>query len=275
MNMEGWILSGAQAMTTVPQVDVSDRVPGFRTLTITVAAGSVATLIPSPWAAEPPGGRRAASEAGCAFGMFVNTSQYGPVVATMKSPSGSLVASASHPGDGNWRFIGMASGFDPSNGPLPKFYFQNDQNSDPLVVHVTAPAFAFGRSAPSVGSAAGSNVGGYTSLVANGGITGRSSTVEQSQLSLPTGELTLQRDANLFIVGLTTNSNIRRLNQKAADRFLAGTVITLVFEQSGVHIRHGGYLSLHSETDWISTAGASMTMFAKPSGTWQEISSQT
>ena len=106
--MEGWILSGAQAMTTVPQVDVSDRVPGYRTLTITVAAGSVATLIPSPWAAEPPGGRRAASEAGCAFGMFVNTSQYGPVVATMKSPSGSLVASASHPGDGNWRYIGMA-----------------------------------------------------------------------------------------------------------------------------------------------------------------------
>lgn len=278
MSLEGWALSGAQAMTTVQQAGVSERVPGFRVLTITVAGGATATLSPSSWQVDPPGGLRAASEAGCAFGAYINVSYSGAMRAraTMKAPSGSLITSATHLGDDHWRFISMASGYDPDNGPLPKFYLTNDL-AFPADFHVTAPSFAFGRAAPSVGSVIGSGVGGYLSLVANGGIAARSIPVLQSSLdAAANSELTLDRDANTFILDLTMGSAIRRLNQKTATRFLPGTVITLLFEQSGVIVFNSGYIQLASATgsSWSSTVGASMALLARSTGTWQEVWSQ-
>ena len=281
LDVEGWILSGAQARTTEPQVGISERVPGFRVLTITVASGGTATLAPSPayWQAKPPGGSfSAASAAGCGFGVFVNTNQpAGYVVATMKALSGSMVSSAAHVADGRWRFVGMLSSFDPTNGPLPKFYFQNTQGTVPLVVHVTAPSFSFGHTAPSVGSAAGGGTGGYLALVASGGIAGRAASVGPSSLnSAANSELTLHRDANVFVLTLVTGSNIRRLNQQSASRFVPGTVITLLFEESGVTVYSSGYIRLAGATglSWSSTVRASMTLLAEAAGTWREVSSQ-
>ena len=94
--------------------------------------------------------------------------------------------------------------------------------------------------------------------------------------SAANSELTLHRDANVFVLTLVTGSNIRRLNQQSASRFVPGTVITLLFEESGVTVYSSGYIRLAGATglSWSSTVRASMTLLAEAAGTWREVSSQ-
>ena len=179
----------------------------------------------------------------------------------------------------------MRSPFDAATGPRPTFYFNNAGKWDlgrPFVAHFTAPAFAYGRAAPPIGAAAGAGAGGYLAIVAAGAIAARASAVVGgAALDGAKNELMLPRDANVFTLALPGGSDVRRLNNRAASaavagRFLPGTVVTLLFEEAGVTVHSSGYIELASATgsSFSSTAGATLTLLARPHGVWRELWNQ-
>ena len=66
--------------------------------------------------------------------------------------------------------------------------------------------------------------------------------------------------------------HIHRLNHSGADRFPIGTVITLVFEESGTRVKHSAYIKLKNNQDFVSVTQSSLTLVTKGSATWYEVS---
>jgi len=107
------------------------------------------------------------------------------------------------------------------------------------------------------------------------------------------GEWTLPKEANLFKIlpypesgtapCSTSYKTITRINDSYTEKFLAGSVITLLFPECGdcipcVAINHGGYIKLLGETGFSpppSALHSSLTLVSTGSGSWIEISRNT
>ena len=70
---------------------------------------------------------------------------------------------------------------------------------------------------------------------------------------------------------LDISGTIQRINHSTADRFPVGTVVTLLFEQAGVSVSHGGYITLLGGVAYVSEVGSSLTLVSSGPGTWREL----
>ena len=81
------------------------------------------------------------------------------------------------------------------------------------------------------------------------------------------GFLTLPLTANYFEI--TNTKNIHRINFLTKDRVPKGTIITLLFNTSGVSVTNSGYLNLKG--GFTSVMNGSITLMSNGNGTWREV----
>jgi len=197
------------------------------------------------------------------FGVYAKSSVPGSISAAMRYTSGSIISSAPHSGNGEWEFIGMSALYSKT---APYFYFSITGD-----VQLTAPTLTFGQTPATPGaslmSSSGARMSGTFTL---GGAIG----YPPSEDSSPYFWVLPKNEGNVFMMDMLGDPvrHIHRLNHSGADRFPKGTVITLVFEESGTRVKHSAYIKLKSNQDFVSVTQSSLTLVTKGSATWYEVS---
>lgn len=173
-------------------------------------------------------------------------------------------ASSKHPNDGNWHFIGKPSEMHDDNTcpPKPRFVFDNTAGTSDAVVYITTPSFVFHR-----GEKPALEAGPITS--AGGIMTGTLTTSMLEVTSPATNTLQLTADANVFQI--SGNNAINSINP-SSDIFAQGTMVTLLFEDSGLQITHDvNKIKLLGESNYTSEAYSTLKLLSLGDGTWQEL----
>ena len=173
-------------------------------------------------------------------------------------------SSSEHPNDGNWHFVGKPSEMDTDNTcpPKPRFVLDNSGGSSPAVVYITTPSFVFSR-----GKKPALEAGPITS--AGGIMTGTLTTAMLDITSPATNILQLTADANVFQISGT--NTINSINP-STDIFAQGTMITLLFESSGLSIPHDvNKIKLLGESNYTSEAYSTLKLLSLGNGIWQEL----
>lgn len=200
------------------------------------------------------------------FGIYAKTNVPNAVKTIFTTPNDSTVSSTAHPGDGQWHFVGMRAHVTrPATGSMdisPVILL------DSANVELTTPTFTFGSERPSLHSASLPQLGGtlYGQLShAVREIDG------QSYLDDGIKRLVLPTSGNVFIADLSSLAidplPIQRINDLTADRFLKGSVVTLVFENN-VTISSSAYINLSS----TYSGKGSLQLLSLGNGTWIELS---
>lgn len=81
--------------------------------------------------------------------------------------------------------------------------------------------------------------------------------------------LELPLSANTF--ELSASEMITKINQSQAARFPAGTIITIIFNNSNLRVKHNPYILLCDESDYISTTNGSLRLVTTGVGVWREL----
>lgn len=188
------------------------------------------------------------------FGLYVRTAAPGVAYTRYNAPAG-LTASAPHPGDDDWHFIGMTA----QTGPTPDPRFEvNNTTGAPLEVYVSMPVLSFGQALPTPAAKPITSAGGILTGTLTPGV------VEVA----PSGPFViLPREGNIFLIDGTPT--ISRINHSLPDRFPKGAVIVLVFNDAGANVTNNPYIVLKS--GFTSTPNASLTLLSNGNGTWREI----
>lgn len=172
------------------------------------------------------------------------------------------VTSIPHSGSDTWETIGLHSIANNSHA-TPKVIIDNTTGVIPLKVALTAPSFHFGLAIPQRTPAAITTQGGVIS-----GVLTNSLSTDFYFIS-GTSFLVLPKQANYFVIS-GTNTTITRINHLTADRFIKGTVISLLFNNNGISVISSPYINLKS--GFTSTAiNTSLTLISNGDGTWREI----
>jgi hypothetical protein len=198
----------------------------------------------------------------CNFSVLTRTNVPNKVKLTYNY-SGGLITSVANSGAGNWETIGLQSLTSTAINPNPKIHIDNTTGADSLSVDITSPAFCFGQNIPNRDVAPLSSAGGQ--------VAGLLSTSVSNIYSFISGTtyLLLHRNANVFIIS-NSGTTISRINHLTADRFLKGSVVTLLFNNNNIVVQNSAYLSLKSSFTSAS-ANTSLTLMANGDGTWREV----
>jgi len=169
----------------------------------------------------------------------------------------------------------MSSLFDKSNGPLP--YFSITGN-----VNVTAPTFVYGSSQVSPGaelmSSSGATMSGVLTLSA---VTVYPESGDQWTLPMEGNIFDIQPFADTGAVTCTTSyTSVTRINNAYADRFVKGSIITMMFPECGncvpcLAISNSAYISLLGGNNFApvpSSINSSLVLMSNGYGTWREVS---
>ena len=195
------------------------------------------------------------------FGIYAKSTTPNSISAAMRYESGSIIASASHSGSGDWEFIGMTALYDPD---APYFYFSITGD-----VKVTAPSFVYGKTPATPGasflSSSGAKMSGTLSM---GVATAYPPADNGDRWVVPLNE------GNIFMMDMVGNPErtIRRLNYRTAERFPKGSVITLMFEELGTKVVSNSYIELREDESFVSKKLSSLTLMATGGPTWVEVS---
>ncbi len=244
-----WEITGSGVSVEVLPPEISQT---HKVLKLTVPAGVVCNLKPAslfvPALMDRP------EYDWINFGAYVRTDANNAVYTRYNAPAG-VTASAPHPGDGRWHFVGMTA--QTSATPDPRLEINNATGA-PLEVFVSMPVLNFGQARPAPAAKPLTTAGGI--------LTG---TVTQGVVELaPTGPfVVLPHDGNIFVIDGTPT--ISRINHLLADRFPKGTVIVLVFNDAGASVTSNPYIVLKS--GFTSTVNATLTLLSNGDGTWREI----
>jgi len=252
-NLPFWTITGTGVtlQSYAPEILANHQV-----LKINVPAGVTAILQPQA-AFAPIILSNSALYKYCSFGFYVKTTSPNAVYTTLNAPAG-MVTSTPHSGDNTWQFVGMNSAVNTAAALQARLNIQNSSASA-MEIYVTTPTFCFGNSVPTLESPSLSSAGGISSGTLT---TGLDTAASINMLVLP-------KTANVyFITGTTT---IQRINDLTADRFPAGTVITLLFASSGISVSNSAYITLKSAFS-TTLANSSLTLVSLGNGTWREIS---
>jgi hypothetical protein len=169
-----------------------------------------------------------------------------------------VTVSYPHPGDGIWRFIGMTAQVLGAQNVFPSFRIENN-TSNALVVDITTPTYVFGtQSMPQLESNPITSAGGE--------IFGLLSTGLDTVIGI--NDLVLPRSGNVFEVEGT--NLIQRINHDNT-RLPKGTVVTLLFKESGLVVINNGYIELLGGVNYTSILGSSLTLLSIGNGTWKEL----
>lgn len=247
-----WDLSGS-GITVVSQS--AQVINGQNVIELTVPAGASGYLKPS--ALYTPSVLETARYDRVNFAAMVKVSAPNVVQTSVNSNSG-ISSSSFHPGDGNWHSVGMTGNVNRTQPLSTKWLITNSTGGE-IKIYITAPTLSFGNHAAQLEAAPLSTAGGV--------LTG-TFTLGMMEIETPSnGRLILPRDGNIFEI--TNNVFIQRINDSTADRFPKGTVITLLFNQSGTSVASTGYIVLKGA--YTSTANSSLTIVSNGNGTWREI----
>lgn len=202
----------------------------------------------------------------CLFGAMVKSDEANVKAfsAYQTCGGGNFSSGSPHPNDGKWHFIGKPAELDTDNTcqPNPQFIFDNTAGGSAATVYITTPSFVFNR-----GEKPALDAGPITS--AGGIMTGTLSTAMMTVASPVTNALQLTADANLFQI--TGTNEINSINQNS-NIFPQGTMITLLFESSGLQVTHDNTkLKLLGAANYTSEAYSTLKLLSLGDGTWQEI----
>ena len=279
--------AGNAAGSSTSSVESNSLFPGFHPLTVTIPAGALVTLSPVAPTMQP-------YPVNVAFGVYtaavVVDGEDLPAVrisATMRGPSGGMLSSSPQPADGNWRYLGLHAEQSTSVGaaaPAPTIRLNNSLGVAAATVVLTAPSLGYGVQV----------VAGEAALQSTGGLMAGTLTlatvpviINSCTLTASAGRLTLPVRGNVFDIGCHAcdddhpTCSISRINAKTGDRFLPGTIITLLLPEatsSGVgrvSFIKGAYIDLLSQNGQPATGRWTLTLVAGSSGTWREISRAT
>lgn len=264
-SMNGWSMPGQNWFGTV--LDLSEDIyPNHRVLAIDYRGWG------GPFKLQPQNLPPSPAHSYVTFGVFVRSSVPNAISAVMRSQHGSIMSSSSNTGTPNkWEWVGMSSLYDKTN---PYFYFNIIGD-----VEITAPYFAYGKAQAVPGtsflSTSGGQIAGTLTL---GVVDGFVPPGSNKPLNANVNEWTLPTsDGNHFIVdsSSTTGSDtlVTRINAVGSTRFAKGTLITLLFPYAGITVKgNGSYIKLLNQQDFTSTVHSSLSLLAKESGTWVEVS---
>ena len=203
----------------------------------------------------------------CLFGAMIKTAANDVKVSVgYEHCTGGLGFSGSsfHPNDGNWHFIGKPSEMHPDNTclPKPRFIVDNSSGSNAAEVYITTPSFVFSRGAkPALEAGSITTAGGI--------LTGTLSTAMLEVDSPADNVLQLTADANVYQI--SGNNSINSINPSTGI-FPQGTILTLLFESSGLQVTHDvNKIKLLGESNYNSEAYSSLKLLSLGNGIWQEL----
>ncbi len=191
------------------------------------------------------------------FGAYIKTDSKNAVTTTCKSPTGVNTGSY-HTGNGSWEFISMNSLVNRTAGYDAKFYLSNPSSSTSLVVYLSVPTLNFGNSLNTLTSAP---------LLSSGGIMTGTLTSGMVETTISSSFIVLPKDGNLFEINGT--NTISRINHLTADRFIKGTVVTLIFNDASTNVTNSGYIILLK--GYTSQVNSTLTLVSLGNGTWREL----
>lgn len=199
----------------------------------------------------------------CTFGIYARSSVQGSIVATMRNENGAMISSNEHTGSGKWEFIAMSALFDSNtNDAKPQFHITGE-------VQITAPTFVYGRTPATPGaslmSSSGAKMDGTLAM----------SMVTATPPASGNFWVLRKNEGNLFRMDMMGNPSqtIIRINDQGPDRFMRGTVITLLFSEVGTALKHSAYIGLLGGQDFVvSKPNSSITLVANGDPTWTEVS---
>lgn len=243
-------------------------------LRLSIAPGTTATLKPT----SSPQCTLGSLYRTASFGVYVRHLEEGAVdssliYASFDTSLTAVTTSLPHTGTKSWEFVSIAgavpavpSGSTAPVSVYPLLTMQNTHATSPLVLEVTLPSFAWGEETPQAES---------THIQSSGGVMYGTLTTGMVRSVTPPADggtyYTLPRDGNVFIFTAgTAYTTLTRLNYSGADRFNAGTVITLLFLSAGVGVSDSAYINLRS--GFTSSSHCSLTLLAMDAGTWVELS---
>ncbi|MFK7978364.1 MAG: glycosyl hydrolase family 28-related protein [Saprospiraceae bacterium] len=245
---------------TAITVEAPEWQENHNVLKITIAAGQTTHL-----GTEALHFTKAFQNKECLFGAMIKSDANDIKVSAGYKPCNSgFTASSNYPNDGNWHFVGKPAELDMDNTcrPAPRFVFDNREGSSDAVVYITTPSFVFNR-----GEKPALEAGPITS--AGGIITGTLTTAMLEVASPANNTLQLTADANVFQISGT--NAINSINP-SAHIFAQGTMITLLFEDSGLQVAHDvDKIKLLGASNYIAETYSSLKLLSLGDGTWQEL----
>ena len=279
--------AGNAAGSSTNAAESSSLFPGFHPLSVTVPAGALVTLRPLAPAMRP-------YPVNVAFGVYTKAvvvdGEGLPAVrisATMRGPSGGMLSSSPQPADGNWNYLGLHAEQSTSAtaaAPIPTIRLDNSAGTAAATVVLTAPSLGYG-----VGV-----VAGEAALQSTGGLMAGTLTLAAVPVILNSctlagsgGYLTLPVRGNVFDIGCHAcddehpTCNVVRINAKSGDRFIPGTIITLMLPEAAssgvgrVGFSKGTYIDLLGRNGQPATGRWTLTLVAGSGGTWREVSRAT
>lgn len=198
----------------------------------------------------------------CTFGIYARSSVAGSIVATMRYESGSMISSTAHTGSGEWEFIAMSALYDATTKDAkPVFYITGD-------VDITAPTFSYGGAPAAPGaslmSASGASMDGTLTMA----MATATPPASGSFWVLP------RTQGNLIQMDMQGNPSqtIIRINDRTADRFPLGTVVTLLFSEAGTTVKHSGYINLLNNQNFVVAGPNSSLTLVANGPIWTEVS---
>ncbi|MEO0899147.1 MAG: glycosyl hydrolase family 28-related protein [Bacteroidota bacterium] len=248
-----WSITGAVSSI---EIDEEQLVPGHNVLKVVVPVGEIAVFAPILTELPRPSGLHNTDF--CSMGIYGKTDVEGAIQMIFNDFNGDK-QSVGHTGNNDWEVIGM-TGKTPVNAPpFPRIRLINSLGNKELVCYITTPTFTFGNKLPEIrGKAIRQNGGKLYGTLSN----------NITNYQIPSdNRLLLPATGNIFV--LSGSHDIHRINDLAEDRFPAGCVITILFNDAGVKLQQIGFLFL--VRDFISTANSSITLLSMGNGTWKEI----
>jgi hypothetical protein len=250
-----WEVGGAGVTVSVLP---AERLPNHQVLQLEIPAGVLAYFRPNPL--YRPAFLDPYLFDRCSFGAYVKTDQTECAYTSINAPAG-LTTSQSHPADGEWHLVGMTGFVNKTGGLDPRFWFDNSSNGSPTTVCLTTPTFSFGLSIPQQEAQPINSSGG----IMNGTLSTAMTTVS----SVPAnGYLVLKKEGN--VIEIAGTQALHRITHSGAARFPKWTIIHLLFDDAGLSVTNGVYISLRSS--YTSMANSSLTLVANGNGTWRELS---
>lgn len=251
-SLTDWTITGNGVSATVmsPELTAAHNV-----LKLTIPTGVIMRLEPSVLAR--PAVKELALFDQVNFGFHVKSSHPTIAYTATNAPLG-WAASTAHSGSGTWEFVGMNALVNRTQQSQFRFEVNNNTGST-IEIYVTTPTLVFGNQLPTLDEAPLSTAGGA--------LVGQLTHAMATATTPSNGYLTLPRSANYFEI--TNTNNIIRINHLSNDRVPKGTVITLLFNNSGVNVSKNGYLNLKS--GFTSVENGSLSLISNGNGTWREV----
>lgn len=251
-NIPSWFFTDSEVGVSLQSPEL---LPNFQVLRLSIPPGK--KLFFGPENNSLPKAMGLARDAYANFGGYMRTDRSHCAFVTLNADQG-MITSIPHRADNEWQFVGLR-GKSPSGAITPRFYFDNSLGTDSAIIYLSCPTFSFGNSLPILEAKPITSAGG----VFNGVIT-----QGMEEVGTPTSHfLVLPQKGNLFQI--SGNDYIARINHHGPDRFPKGTVVTLLFENSGITVLNTVYIKMVDS--FQSSENSSLTLVSLGNGTWREV----